>query len=302
MNYRTLKLRRLRLRRLAAFRVYQRRQRYFTVTLFITIYLTTKIVNKLRARENELEEANNKLEEQDRVKSKYILRVSHDLKSSLAAIQSCLNVVLRNIVGSISKKTRDMISRAEQRTKSLLQFVNELLELSSIRIIALKEMIKEKICLFDIIKNQIDFFKPMIEQKKIRIRITNNTNNNTYVNINVKDVDLLFSNLISNAIRYTPRAGRISLSLNDVNGKNKIQVAVIDSGIGIPKDDLSNIFEDFFRAKNAKIYEKNGTGLGLAIVKQIIERYKGKIWVESEEGKGTKFILILPKMKGERNE
>ena len=74
-----------------------------------------------------------------------------------------------------------------------------------------------------------------------------------------------------------------------------VQVSVVDNGIGIPQEDLPHIFEDFYRAKNAEQFEKDGTGLGLSIVKQIIEAHNGKIWVESQVGKGSKFVFILPK-------
>ncbi len=264
-------------------------------TLFITIYLTTTIVNKLRLREQELKLANNKLEEQDKIKSQYIQTVSHDLKSSLAAIQSCLKVVLSDLTGEIPDKAREMISRAEIRSRSLLDFVKELLNLSRIRIMSNKKLKKENVDLVEIIKKQINVVQPIIDKKEIKLQI-NYDMDKSIINVIPDDMVHLFSNLISNAIKYTPQGGNIAIYLKNSNNNNgAIEFSVKDSGIGIPQEEIQYIFGDFYRAKNAQIFERDGTGLGLAIVKQIIDRYKGDIWVNSEEGKGTEFVFNLPK-------
>ncbi|MDP3788786.1 MAG: ATP-binding protein, partial [Candidatus Omnitrophota bacterium] len=101
------------------------------------------------------------------------------------------------------------------------------------------------------------------------------------------------TNLIVNSIKYTPRNGRIDIMIRD-NGSS-VSIVIADTGIGIPKNELSRVFDEFYRASNAKEVEKDGTGLGLSIAKQVIEMHNGKIWVESEEGKGSKFSIELPK-------
>jgi two-component system phosphate regulon sensor histidine kinase PhoR len=101
------------------------------------------------------------------------------------------------------------------------------------------------------------------------------------------------SNLLANSVKYTPRNGKIDVNVRDRG--NSILIQIKDTGIGIPKDELPRIFEEFYRASNAKRVERDGTGLGLSIAKQVIERHRGKIWVESEEGKGSTFSIVLPK-------
>ncbi len=266
-------------------------------TLYITIYLTTTIENKLRLREKELEIANSKLEEKDKIKSQYIQTVSHDLKSSLAAIQSCLMVVLTDLTGEIPDKAREMISRAERRSRSLLDFVKELLNLSRIRIMSNNKLKKEKVDIIDAIIKQINIVQPIIDKKEIKLKTDFNVSNSNF-NAIPDDLVHLFSNLISNAVKYTPQGGNINISLKNVDKNGNLEFSIEDSGIGIPQEELQHIFSDFYRAKNAQLFEKDGTGLGLAIVKQIIDRYKGEIWVNSEEGKGTKFIFVLPKENG----
>ena len=109
----------------------------------------------------------------------------------------------------------------------------------------------------------------------------------------------MISNLIANAIRYTPRHGKIRITGNGVEEDGFISLVISDTGIGIHPEDIPQIYNDFFRAKNAEILEKNGTGLGLSIVKQIVEAHQGHIWVESELGKGSTFTVKLPKSKKE---
>jgi signal transduction histidine kinase len=103
----------------------------------------------------------------------------------------------------------------------------------------------------------------------------------------------MVTNLLFNAIKYTPEKKTVHLEAKSIEGS--VQIDIVDTGIGIPAGEVANVFDEFFRASNAKRTEKDGTGLGLSIVKQIVERHGGKITVQSQEGKGTTFTVILPK-------
>jgi len=105
----------------------------------------------------------------------------------------------------------------------------------------------------------------------------------------------VLSNIIGNAIKFT-NSGSVTVSVNSMPGWQTVRVQ--DTGIGIPRDEIPRLFNEFYRATNAKKTQREGTGLGLAIARQVVERHKGKIWVESEEGKGSTFSVILPKQKG----
>jgi len=264
----------------------------FVTTMYLTVYMTVQIVNRLRNEEKELVVANLKLAEQDRLKSQYVLTVSHDLQSSLSAIQSCLKVVLDGLTGEISEKSREMIARAEQRSRYLLQFVKDLLDLSKIR--ATKEIEKKSISLSEIINKVVEQLKPKAEGKQIVLSVKDSVSP-AIIFANAEAIGQLLTNLIDNAIKYTPRGGKVTVECGPSTVDGFVQVSVVDTGIGIPQEDLPHIFEDFYRAKNAEQFEKDGTGLGLSIVKQIIETHNGKIWVESQVGKGSKFVFILPK-------
>jgi signal transduction histidine kinase len=110
-----------------------------------------------------------------------------------------------------------------------------------------------------------------------------------------EDVDRVLNNLVSNAVKYTPSGGRVSVHLYCVQGEACLEVS--DTGIGIPEESLPHLFEEFYRAPNAKVREKEGTGLGLAITKDLVTRYGGRIVVQSQVGEGTKFSVTWPTTK-----
>ena len=263
----------------------------FTSTLYITVYMCTTIISILRDREQDLEVAYEKLEEQDKHKSQYVLNVSHDIKSSLASIQTCLQVVLGGLTGSISKKSREMITRAEQRSLSLYHFVEDLLNLSRIR--ATIEIEKEEILLSDVLTPVVEQLRPQIRNAGLALTV-DNLAGNARIHANRGIMEGLFANLLLNAVKYTPRGGKIILRVEEYRLSPFVNVSVTDTGIGIPEEDVPHIFEDFYRAQNAEDYAKDGTGLGLSIVKQIIEIYGGTIDVESKVGRGSSFMFTLP--------
>ncbi len=261
-----------------------------TTTLYLTVYMATCIVNKLRERERELARANEKLEEQDRLKSQYVATVSHDLRASLSTIQNCLKVVLSNLTGSVSEKSREMITRAEQRSMHLLHFVKDLLDLSRIK--GMKELEMKPLSLSELLGKVTERLRTRAENKGVALTLKNSTNISS-IYANEDALEQLFANLILNAIKYTPWGGNVGVEIKEES--DRFRATVWDTGIGVRQEDLSHIFEEFYRAKNAEQMEKEGTGLGLSIVKQIIEAHRGEIWVESEVGKGSRFTFTLPK-------
>jgi signal transduction histidine kinase len=263
----------------------------FISTLYITVYMSTTIISILRERESDLEVAYESLEEQDKLKSQYVLKVSHDIKGSLASIQTCLKVVLGGLTGSISKKSKDMITRAEHRSLSLYHFVEDLLDLSRIR--ATREIEKEKILLSDVLTAIVEQLKPHIKSEGLSLTVDNFAAD-VYIYANRGIMEGLFVNLLLNAVKYTPQGGKIILRVEEYRMSPYVNISVTDTGIGIPEEDVPHIFEDFYRAKNAEDYVKDGTGLGLPIVKQIIEIHGGTIHVESRVGGGSSFMFTLP--------
>ena len=262
----------------------------FSSTLYIAVYLTTTIVKMLHQRERELEVSNRLLAEQDKLKSQYVLVVSHDIQSSLAAIDGCLQTVLQGFTGTIGEKTRDMVQRANVRTRHLLGFVRDLLEVSRMR--TESEVPKETVNLVEVIEKEVELFRQQSQERGISLSFENR-GGEVILRANRISMEQLFNNLLGNALRYTPEGGRVSVSLKHADKKNTVEARIADSGIGIAPEHLPRIFDDFYRAGNAKAFTENGTGLGLAIVKRIVELHGGAIRVESAVNRGTTFIVTL---------
>jgi signal transduction histidine kinase len=262
----------------------------FSSTLYIAVYLTTSVVNKLRQREMELERSNQLLAEQDKVKSQYVMTVSHDIQASLSAIEGCLQTVVQGFTGPVGEKTFDMVQRATLRSQHLLRFVRDLLDVSRMR--TQNELPKERVSLVEVVDRELDLFRQQCEEKSITVRFDNHAGQ-VNIRANLFSMEQLFNNLLSNAIRYTPKGGSITVTIDPAPAGEAVEVRIADSGIGISAESLPRIFDDFFRAGNAQAFTADGTGLGLAIVKRIVELHDGQIRVESEVSKGTTVIFTL---------
>ena len=265
----------------------------FISTLYLAAYMASSISVRLREREKSLKEANLLLEEKDRIKSEYVLRVSHDIKEHLAAVQSCLEPVAIGITGALNNAQKDLLDRAVERTNKLLFFVKALLEITRIKLS--RDIGMEYFSLKKTVDNAIALVEEKAKVKGMGIVLRMDPGIDMIYGAEIY-IEETIANLLANAVKYTSENGKISLDIKD--GQETLLIRVSDTGIGIPKDEIPRLFNEFYRATNAKKTEREGTGLGLAIARQVVERHKGKIWVESEEGKGSTFSVILPKQKG----
>ncbi len=272
---------------------------FFSITsLYISAYLATSVNNRLRRRENEIvalkdsiADAYNKLEELDREKSEFTYKVTHELRSPLSAIQSLLKSIEEGYAGEISVKEKELIIRSEKRTSFLLTLVNGLLDLIAGRIGKPKEGDIKSVDINVAVKNSLHLMQEKTKAKNLEI-IIKATPTLSYLRIVPDDLDIILTNLIDNSVKYTEPEGTISI--NNLMSDKEIKIEISDTGIGIIKDDLNKIFDEFYRSKNAKAVELRGTGLGLPIVKNLIKRYGGNIDVRSEIGKGTTVTVSFP--------
>ncbi len=262
----------------------------FVSTLYIAVYMATSISGRLKQREKALEETNLRLEEKDHVKSEYVLRVTHGIKEHLSAIQGCLEPVAGGITGELNPGQFDLVQRAAQRTAKLMFFVKALLQITQIKLS--KEIKMEYFSLEDSVSEAISYTFSKAKDKNITVNFTIDPGIDK-IRAAREYIRETLMNLIVNSIKYTSRNGKVDIKISDKG--SSIVIEISDTGIGIPKNELPRIFEEFYRASNAKEVERDGTGLGLSIAKHVVEMHNGKIWVESEEGKGSKFSIELPK-------
>jgi signal transduction histidine kinase len=238
----------------------------------------------------QLKEANAQLEEKDRIKDEYVARVTHDIKGHLAAVQSCLYIAGDESSGSLNDKQADFFGRARNRTVQLTNFVKELLNLTQMRLSGQLQM--ESFSLPDNISKALTSVATKAKEKSITVTSNVEPSLGQIVG-NEFSINEMITNLLFNAVKYTPENKSVHLEAKSLNDSVRIEIS--DTGIGIPANELGNIFEEFFRASNARKREKDGTGLGLSIVKQIVDRHGGEISAQSREGQGTKFTVMLPK-------
>lgn len=262
----------------------------FIITSYLLVYMTYSIVSLLRQQERALQHANSRLQEKDEIKNEYVLRLTHDIKGHLTAIQTNLALFSGKILGSLNEKQTEFIDITYNRVIRLSNFVNKLLNLTYMRLNNKIEI--ETFSIQEAVKSAVSSVNNIAESKKIPIYFHVDATLDQITN-NQFSFEELISSMLLNSIKYTLDSGKIDILVKD--REDNILIEISDTGIGIPENELPRIFEEFYRASNAKKTVKDGTGLGLAMVKQIVELYNGKIWVDSKENIGTTFYVTFPK-------
>jgi len=231
------------------------------------------------------------LKELDKMKSEFIAMVAHELRAPLASVEQQLTVILNKMAGEVTAKQQQLLSRAKERTKGLLTLIKDLLDISKIEA-GMMVQYKEPLSLQEVAQKVVDLMRTEAEAKKLDLQISA-PSKLPLIGADRNSMEGIFTNLISNAIKYTPEGGKIEVTLSEESGF--VKAVVSDTGIGIKKEDLPRIFDKFYRVKTAETRQIVGTGLGLSIVKSIVDAHLGSISVESEEGGGTAFTVLLPK-------
>ena len=262
----------------------------FISTSYFVVYITRTIIKQSEKHEAAYLQANAKLKQRDKVKNEYVMRITHDIKGHITAIQSCISVLNEKLAGPLNSQQEDFVSRAHKRIQILNKFISDLLSITNRRLLLQSEK------KYFSIKNSLDEVINMAENSAREKNISLIKNIDASVeNIygEPSSIEEVLSNLIQNAIKYSP-VGKLVLIIAKDQHEN-VLIEIIDNGIGIPEHEIPYIFNEFYRASNVKNEIKDGTGLGLAISKHIVEEHGGKIWVESIMNFGTTFYLLLKK-------
>jgi signal transduction histidine kinase len=221
----------------------------------------------------------------------FITMVSHQLRSPLVAIQQYFEVILAGMVGHVEESQREMISRARERLESLLRLINDWLDMARISRGQIVDKLKP-LALEKLLDKQVEFMEPLAQESGVKLE-HRPLRKAALVLADEQSLEQVFSNLISNAIKYNTPGGSVLITLREENGTLIADVA--DTGIGISREHLPLIFDQFYRVSRREDQKIKGTGLGLAIAKKIVEAHNGVILVESEPGKGSTFSVRLPK-------
>jgi two-component system phosphate regulon sensor histidine kinase PhoR len=219
----------------------------------------------------------------------FMMKVAHNLRAPLAGMLSILEVVRDGYLGPVNDDQSEYLRRLDRRARTMLALVNELMALSRNRQRREADTAAAEPAM--LARRVQRTFQDKAAEKRITFQVSLPPDL-PEVRGRLETVEQLLENLVSNAIKYTPAEGKVEVRFARANGTVRIEVS--DTGIGIPAADRPRLFTEFFRAENAKAMDEIGTGLGLAIVKEIVDQLGGRIFMESEEGVGTIFVVHLP--------
>ena len=238
----------------------------------------------------QLKKANAKLVKLSDAKSEFVSTVSHELRTPLTAVMEGLSLVEDGTLGPLNSEQRRFLVLVKNNTKRLADLINNLLDLSKIEA-GRFDIIPVKLNLEKTIQELVNSIGPLIKEKELDLKLMIPAGL-PLVLADERSAFRVLMNLLSNALKFTPAKGTITIGLRQ--SADMLQASVADTGTGIPKDQQHKLFNKFQRIGREGPSYPVGTGLGLALSKELIELNQGQIWVESEEGKGSKFSFTLP--------
>lgn len=226
----------------------------------------------------------------DRSKTEFVSLASHQLRTPLTAIKWYMEMLLEGGAGKLSKEQIDYVNEAYNSNSRMIELVNALLNVSRIEM-GIFSVEPEVSDIFKMTEEMVEDIEPEIKKRNLQFSKKYDKAVGKIM-LDRSLIRIVMQNLLSNAVRYTPSDGKVSLIVKKQG--EKVLFTVSDTGIGIPREQQDKIFQKFFRADNARKQDTSGTGLGLYIVKAIVEKSGGKIWFESQEGKGSVFYVQVP--------
>jgi signal transduction histidine kinase len=245
---------------------------------------------ELMAQRQELIEKTREVEKANRLKSEFLANMSHELRTPLNVINGFSELMLDGIPGETNDEQRQCLDDILNASKHLLNLINEVLDLSKIESgkveLELKNIVLTE-TIASVTRTMMSILTPRKQSLDVEVE-----KGLPPVHADEAKLEQVLLNLVDNSSKFTPDGGK--LKIEAVREGEWCRVSVIDNGIGINKKEQERIFEPFRQLDNPLTKEKIGTGLGLTLVKQIVERYGGRIWVESEYGKGSRFTFTLP--------
>ena len=240
----------------------------------------------------ELEQKTRKLKEFDQLKSDFVSTISHELRTPLTTMKEFTSIISDEIPGKLTKDQREYINIIKGNIDRLARLINNLLDMSKIEAGKI-ELIRTIVDVADLANSVVSTLRPEAEKKHIEFKTLFHTPL-PGIYADADKIVQVFTNLIGNAIKFTPENGQITVEIIDRD--KEVEYSVADTGVGIASENLDKLFGKFQQFDRTGGAGAKGTGLGLAITKKLLELHQGKIWVTSEPGKGSKFIFTLPKL------
>jgi signal transduction histidine kinase len=249
-----------------------------------------ELEKKVEERTHELTVALDEIKKISRRKTDFISSVSHELRTPLTSIKGYAAILMAEKLGHLPAEAKERLEKINRHSDELVHMVNDLLDIARIESGKIVMTMQEQ-DLKEIIVSVCDLIAIQFKNKNINL-VQDVQKGLPSVLADRNQIERVFINLLGNAVKFTPTDGRITIKAYVKDGM--VQVDVSDTGMGIPPEALSLIFDEFYRVDNVINQQVKGTGLGLSLVKHIVEAHKGKIWVESKLEKGSTFSFTLP--------
>src|SRR5947209_11784288 len=248
---------------------------------------------QLQKSNRELNEANAKLRELAELREEFLALTTHDLRSPLTVISGVISFFTSGRLGELSPEQKNMVTMMERNTQNLIELVNDLLDASKLE----SGTMRLDVASFDLrglLDELREAMEPLAKEKGIEL-VETIPQNLPQVEADRAKIRRVLQNLLSNALKFTPKGGRVEFSAEQGNGR--VLVSVSDTGVGIAPEDVARLFDKYEQARSRATRGEKGTGLGLYITKQLVELHGSDIKVESEVGRGSTFSFTLPSVK-----
>jgi len=275
------------------------------LTTQVHIEATLDSNRELEERNKKLEDANTRLKELDRLKSAFLATVSHELRTPLTSIIGYSEMLAEGLAGPLNGEQIDYVRTIMEKGETLLKLISSILDISQIE--AGKVRLNfEPMDALELINGSLTSLKPQVQKKGVAL----DAKLPAKMPMVTGDRDRLrqvIVNLLTNAVKFTPKGGRVAVTLTEVQHQPDLnapgyRILVEDSGVGIPADQFDKIFNSFYQVDSSSTREYGGAGLGLAIVKSFVEGHGGVVRVASELGHGSRFTLVLPVTPGSQQQ
>lgn len=252
-------------------------------------YLTSEIAARLHLREHQLEESHRLLEALDREKTQATLRATHELKAPFAAIKNYVYTLRDGYYGTLPEEALTVIARIGERCDRLTRMITDIIHVSNLRTVVMSEAEFKAVHLSKFLIHEVEEASVLGRARRITVALETSNDSRTWIRASPRYLHTMVSNLLRNAVHYSYDGGRVEVAVEATGGDVVLRIA--DQGIGIPKDNIAKIFDDFFRTANAVKQNPSGNGLGLSMVKEIVKLHGARIDVISDEGRGTCFSV-----------
>ncbi|MDP8232724.1 MAG: ATP-binding protein, partial [Candidatus Zophobacter franzmannii] len=228
--------------------------------------------------------------ELEQMKSNFLSVVSHELRTPLHSIKGFVDIILMGKTGEVNDLQRDFLGTVKQQTEQLQTMISNLLESSRLEAGQVRLRISDT-SMSEVAARVVSKLEPLANDKQVKL--STQITDPLRVEGDQIRLEQVITNLVDNAIKFTPQKGSVTIHGEDLG--DQVQISVTDTGIGIAKEDQDKVFERFYQVDSGSTRSYKGTGLGLNICRHIVEHHNGRIWVESQEGQGSTFRFVIPK-------